>query len=46
MAYLLVTGDDAFSVLLGTAGLFWLPSAVLDVVVMWLVRRRASREKQ
>ena len=46
MAYWLVNGDDASAVFLGTAVLFWLPSAILGVVVMWLVRRRASREKQ
>jgi hypothetical protein len=33
-------------VLLGTAVLFWLPSALLGIIVMGLVRRRASRREQ
>jgi hypothetical protein len=46
IAYLIVNEDDLSAVLLGTTVLFWLPSAILGAVVMWLVRRRASRKDQ
>jgi serine/threonine-protein kinase len=45
IAYLIVNEDDPSSVLLGTAVLFWLPSTLLGFVVIWLVRRRASRQE-
>ena len=45
-AYLIVNEDDLSAVLLGTAVLFWLPSAVLGSVVFWLLHRRASRKGQ
>ena len=46
IAYLMVNQDDLSAVLLGTVVLFWLPTALLGVVVFWLVRRRASRKDQ
>jgi hypothetical protein len=46
IAYLIVNEDDLSAVLLGTAVLFWLPSALPGVVVTWLVRRRASRKER
>jgi serine/threonine protein kinase len=46
IAYLMTNQDDLSAVLLGTAVLFWLPTALLGVVVFWLVRRRASRKDQ
>ena len=46
IAYLIVNEDELSAVLLGTAVLFWLPSAILGAVVFWLVRRRASRKDQ
>jgi serine/threonine protein kinase len=46
IVYLIVNEDDLSAVLLGTAVLFWLPTALLGAVVFWLVRRRASRKVQ
>ena len=46
IAYLVVSEDDLSAVLLGTSVLFWLPTALLGVIVFWLVRRRASRKDQ
>jgi hypothetical protein len=45
IAYLVVSGDEPSAVFLGTMVLFWLPSALLGAIVLWLVRRRARRKQ-